>query len=83
MSLMRTTPPSAVGADDDVLELLDRRHAALGGDVELESDLVEQRRGADQADRRLHVLRLDRLDDIVGGDVEARHAVEVEPHRIE
>ena len=63
---------------------LDRGQAALRGDVELEADIADQRRGADAADRGLHVLRLHRLDDVVGRDVEARHAVEVQPdaHRV-
>src|SRR4029077_6172696 len=37
----------ALGAYNDVLELVDRRQAALGGDVELEADILEQGRGAD------------------------------------
>ena len=40
--------------------------------------------GPDTTDGGLSVLRVDGVDDVLGGDVEACHAVEIEPdpHRI-
>ena len=50
----------------------------------MEFYIGDERRCPDPADSGLSVLRVDRVDDILGSDVEARHAVEVEPnaHRI-
>ena len=71
-------------ADDDVVELLDCRQPPLRADVQLKLDLGHERRRADAADRGLGVLRIDRIDDVGGSNVEARHPVEVEPdpHRV-
>ena len=48
----------------DVAELLRRREPALRLHVHLELLVVADRARADAADRRLHVLRLDRADDV-------------------
>ena len=76
----------AVGgrADDNVVEFLDRGQPPLGADVQLKLDLRDEGRSANAADRGLRVLRVDRVDDIGGGNIEARHAVQVEPnaHRV-
>ena len=53
-----------VGAQHDVAELLGRGQPALGLHVDLELLVVADRPRADAADRRLHVLRLDRGDDV-------------------
>jgi hypothetical protein len=47
-------------------------------------DLRHQRRGPDPADGGLHVLGVDRIDDVLRGNPEARHAVQGQPdaHRI-
>jgi len=77
--------PSVGGrADNDVVELLDRGQPTLCANVELEFHLGDERRRPDTADRGLSVLRVDRVDDILGRDVEAGHAVQIEPdpHRI-
>ena len=73
-----------IGADDDVLELGDRGQPALGLDVELELLVVRDRPRADPADRRLDVLRLDRVDDVAGGQAEPGEPIGSNPgpHRI-
>ena len=68
-----------IGADDDVLEFRDRAEAALGLDVELQLLIVGNRPGADAADRGLDVLRLDRADDVAGGQVEAGQPIGAHP----
>ena len=57
---------------------------ALGLDVELQLLVVGDRPRADAADRGLHVLRLDRLDDVAGGQAEAGQPVGLHPgaHRV-
>ena len=57
---------------------------ALGLDVELQLLVVGDRPRADAADRGLHVLRLDRVDDVAGGQVEAGQPVGPDPgaHRV-
>ena len=52
---------------------------SLGLDVELELLVRQRRLRADAADRRLDVLRLHRIDDVVRREAVARHAVAVEP----
>ena len=68
-----------IGADDDVLELGDRGQAALGLDVELQLLIVRDRPRADASDRGLDVLRLDRIDDVAGGQIEAGQPVGPDP----
>ena len=68
----------------DLLEFVDRAQAPLCLHVELQLLVVRDRPRADAADRRLHVLRLDRLDDVAGGQIEAGQPVGAHPgpHRI-
>jgi hypothetical protein len=70
--------------DDDLLELLDRGETAGRLDIELELLFVGDRLGADAPHRRLHVLRLDRGDDVARGQAKARQAVGSQPgaHRV-
>ena len=53
-----------LGAQHDALELGGVGQPALGLEVELEQRVVGHRLGADPADRRLDVLRLERRDDV-------------------
>ena len=73
-----------VRADDDVGELVDARQPSFGLQVELELLIVRDRPGADAADRGLDVLRLNCVDDIAGGQVEAGQLVDLDPgtHRV-
>ena len=56
-----------VGADNDFFEVLDRIEASLGLDIQLELLVVRDRPRADSPDWSLYILRLDRFDDIAGG----------------
>ena len=67
-----------VGADHDVGELLGLGQPALGLDVELELG-VAARLGADAADRRLDVLALQRVGDVVRRQAECRQPVGADP----
>ncbi|MDT4839026.1 hypothetical protein FQZ97_728050 [compost metagenome] len=71
--------PIAVGANDDVAEVLRARQPALGGHRHLELLPVDRGRGADLARRCLGVLRLDRGDQVGGGDPQGLHAIRVHP----
>jgi hypothetical protein len=77
-------PAIRIGSDNDVVEFLDSGQPALRADVQLKLDLGHQRSCADAADGGLSVLRVDRIDNLRGGNVEARQAVQVEPdpHRV-
>ena len=66
-------------ADDDVLELADRRQPPLGEDRVLEHQARRGRLAADLAHRRLAVLGLDRLDHLGRRDELRGHPVRVEP----
>ena len=73
-----------IGAQHDLAELFRRRQRALGLHVHLELLVVADRARADAADRRLHVLRLDGVDDVGRREVEAGQPLGVEPdaHRV-
>src|SRR4029077_213724 len=73
-----------VRAQDDVPELLWRREPPLSLDVQLELLVLPDRARADAADRRLHVLRLDRADEVRRRQLQIVKALGVEPdaHRI-
>ena len=73
-----------VGAQDDIAELLWRRQAALRLQIDLKLLILSNWPGADAANRRLNVLRLDRSCDVRGRQVETDQPLHVEPdaHRI-
>ena len=73
-----------IGPDDDIGEFLHRGEAALGLDIELQLLIVGDRAGADAADRGLDILRLDRADDVAGGEIEPGQPVGAHPgaHRV-
>src|SRR5260221_7178616 len=58
-----------IGAHDYLRELFGGGKPALGLDVQLQLLVVRDRACADAPHRRLHILRLDRVDDIAGGQV--------------
>ncbi len=68
-----------IGAQHDIAELLRRGQGALRLHVQLELLVAGDGAGADAADRRLHVLRLDGVDDIGGSEVEAGQPLGIEP----
>ena len=68
-----------VGAQHDVAELLGRDEAPFRLEVELELLVGRHGRGAEAADGGLVVLRLDRVGDVGGRDVQAGEALDVEP----
>ena len=79
-SLTRTLRPSAVGAEDDVLELLRLGQPAEGGDGELERLAGCGRRLlAEVAGRHLHVLLADGVGHVAGGQVQRRQPLGVDP----
>jgi hypothetical protein len=73
-----------IGADDDPGEFLGRSKPALRLDVELQLLVVRDGPRADAADRGLHVLRLDRVDDVAGRQGEPGQPVGAHPgaHRV-
>ena len=73
-----------IGAQYDIAELLGGRQAALRLHIHLELLVFADRAGADPADRRLDVLRLDRRDHIGRGQLQIVEALGVEPdaHRV-
>ena len=68
-----------IGPDHDIGEFLHRGEAALGLDIELQLLIVGDRPGADAADRGLDILRLDRVDDVAGGQVEPGQPIGAHP----
>ena len=66
-------------ANNDVAELLLGGEAALGGDGELECLIRQSRLRADAADGGLHVLLLQRVDDVGGCEPEVLQALRIEP----
>ena len=62
--------PVRVGPDHDIGEFLGRGEPPLGLDVELELLIVRDRPCANAANRRLDVLSLDGLDDVVRRQVQ-------------
>ena len=73
-----------IGADHDAAELLGGDQASLRLHVELELGRIAGRSCADAAHRRLHILLLDRRDDVRGREIQADQPVHVEPdaHRV-
>ena len=76
--------PVGIGAQHDVAELLGSRQAPLSLDVHLDLLILVDRRRADASDRRLDVLRAQRVDDVARRQVEADQPLHVEPdaHRV-
>ena len=70
-SLMRTNEPSGLARTTTLPNSVDAGEATLGLDRQLELLVGQGRLGADTADRRLHVLRLERIDDVAGGQAES------------
>ena len=73
-----------VRTKDDVGELVDARQPSFGPQIELELLIVRYWSGADAADCGLDVLRLNCVDDIPGGQVQAGQLVGSHPgaHRV-
>ncbi len=73
-----------IGAQHDLGEIRRRLEAPFGLDVHLKLLVVADRPRADAADRRLHVLRLDRADDVARREIEVGQTIGVEPdaHRV-
>ncbi len=84
MSRQAQHGPVRIGADHDLAELFRRDQAPLRLHIELELGRVAGRARADTAHCRLHVLLLDRRDDIRRRQIQADQPVHVEPnaHRI-
>jgi hypothetical protein len=68
-----------IGPDDDVQELALVREAAESLDVQLEGAGPGYRRLVEHAGGDLDVLRLERGDDLAGGEVARRRALGIEP----
>ena len=73
-----------VRTDDDIGKLVHGRQPTFGLQVELQLLVVRDRAGADAADRRLDILRLNCVDDIAGGQIEAGQLIDLHPraHRV-
>ena len=76
--------PVGIVPDDDIAELAGIDEAAQGLDIELKVAAAPGRRLVEDARGDLHVLRLQRADDLSGHEVARRDLVGVEPdpHRI-
>ena len=57
----------------------DRLQPALGLDIELQLLVIGYRPCADAADGGLDVLRLDRIDDVAGGQIETGQPIRPDP----